>query len=614
MGNAFKEQGKLDEAIEFCKKALSHKPDYAEAHCNMGNAFKEQGKLDEAIEFCKKALSHKPDYAEAHCNMGNALKEQGKLNEAIASYKKALSLEPDYEQAYRNMGFVLQGVTFTKPSSRLQSVIISILEARNYVRPIDIASAAISLLKFEPAIKNLFCEHAQGCISQSFHETILALADAPLLFKLMSICPLNDTELEAVFTNIRSRILASIAETGGSSDLIVFQSALALQCFTNEYVYVENKVDRTAVQRLDTLVKKSFSNGKQPDPQSVLCLASYKALHEYEWCNLLIVTNDIEEVFARQVIEPDREARMKLDIPVLREVTDEVSSKVRQQYEQSPYPRWTNLGLAMKPATVSKVTKELNLKLVDEKINELESPDILIAGCGTGQHSLNTASRFKKSRVLAIDLSLSSLAYAKRKTEQLGITNLEYMQADILDAGKLNKKFDIVESSGVLHHMDDPMAGWKTLTNCLKAGGLMNIGLYSLSARQDILKTRQDINNAGIGSSDDEMRAFRATLMKSDQHHHRQIINFSDFFSLSNFRDLLFHVQEHRFTIPQIQNCLSELGLKFCGFEEKSIVDNFKLLNASQEDTYNLDKWAIYEEINPLVFAGMYQFWCQKEA
>ena len=41
------------------------------------------------------------------------------------------------------------------------------------------------------------------------------------------------------------------------------------------------------------------------------------------------------------------------------------------------------------------------------------------------------------------------------------------MQADILELEKLNKNFDIIESGGVLHHMDDPFAGWQVLVNCL---------------------------------------------------------------------------------------------------------------------------------------------------
>ena len=202
---------------------------------------------------------------------------------------------------------------------------------------------------------------------------------------------------------------------------------------------------------------------------AILILASYKALHKYDWCQSLIVTNQIQDVFTRQVEEPNQEEKLKLNLPILEEISNKVSSKVREQYEESPYPRWVNLGLKLEPAPISKVVEELQLKLHYEKINETKKPNILIAGCGTGQHSISTAARFKSSKVLAIDLSLSSLAYAKRKTEELAIENIEYMQADILDLSKLNKQFDIIESVGVLHHMDNPMKGWKVLTDCLKA-------------------------------------------------------------------------------------------------------------------------------------------------
>jgi predicted O-linked N-acetylglucosamine transferase (SPINDLY family) len=65
----------------------------------MGIALQAQGKLDEAITAYNKALSLKPDYAEAYNNMGLALQAQGKLDEAIAAYNKALSLKPDYAAA-----------------------------------------------------------------------------------------------------------------------------------------------------------------------------------------------------------------------------------------------------------------------------------------------------------------------------------------------------------------------------------------------------------------------------------------------------------------------------------------------------------------------------------
>ena len=109
------------------------------------------------------------------------------------------------------------------------------------------------------------------------------------------------------------------------------------------------------------------------------------------------------------------------------------------------------------------------------------------------------------------------------------------------------------------------------------------------------------------------MKSFRNEILLSRQKHHLEIKQFLDFYSLSEFRDLLFHVQEHRFTFPLIIDHLNKLGLKFCGFDSSKIVSHFKQTNKNKEDPYDLDKWQAYEEANPRAFAGMYQFWCQKD-
>ena len=612
LGAANQKLGKLEEAIAAYTKALSIKPDFAKAYNNMGNALKDQGKLNEAIEAFTKALSIKPDYAQASYNMGNALQEHGKLEEAIEAYNRALAIKPDYAEAFNNMRIALQGTIFNKPSRELQKTIVSLLDKKRYVRPSDISIAAISLLKLEQTLQKHLQLVDSGGIIDSPLDVISDLSDLPLLLKLMSVCPLSDLDLEGLLTNLRLSILSNVSSLKEASpEFIEFQSALALQCFTNEYIYSHTGEEEKILKSLDASVKKALRNNNQPSPQAILALASYKALNQYDWCKFLVVTDDIKEVYSRQVEEPNHEEKLKQDLPVLEEITDNISSKVRAQYEESPYPRWVNLGLPFKPFSILEVVDQNKLKLYDNKITEIEKPDTLIAGCGTGQHSIESAAVFKSSTVLAIDLSLSSLAYAKRKTEELGIENIDYMQADILDLGLLNKQFDIIESGGVLHHMDDPMAGWKVLTDCLKPGGLMKIGLYSELARQHIVKVRKEISNAGIRSSDEEMKSFRDTIMRSKKDHHKLTTFFPDFFSLSELKDLLFHVQEHRFTIPQIKDSLTELGLKFCGFKG-NMIENFKLCHPTEEDPYDLNKWQSYEEANPRAFTGMYQFWCQK--
>ena len=92
-------------------------------------------------------------------------------------------------------------------------------------------------------------------------------------------------------------------------------------------------------------------------------------------------------------------------------------------------------GLHPSPRSISEVLTEKKLKLYDLEITKAKKPEILIAGCGTGQHSLSIAAQFLDAKILAVDLSLSSLAYAKRKTAELGFDNIKYMHADILQSG-----------------------------------------------------------------------------------------------------------------------------------------------------------------------------------
>ena len=162
--------------------------------------------------------------------------------------------------------------------------------------------------------------------------------------------------------------------------------------------------------------------------------------------------------------------------------------------------------------------------------------------------------------------------------------------------------------------MKDPVAGWKVLTDCLKPGGLMKVGLYSELARQDIAKARRVIAEKNISSDKEDMLQFRRSIIDADDSNFKFLQASGDFYSTSELRDLLFHVQEHRFTIPQISKILNELGLVFTGFEfpKEEVNNRFKVTYPQQEALYDLDKWHEFETLNPNLFSGMYQFWTQK--
>ena len=142
----------------------------------------------------------------------------------------------------------------------------------------------------------------------------------------------------------------------------------------------------------------------------------------------------------------------------------------------------------------------------------LDRPDVLIAGCGTGKHAIESAMRYVDCRMLAVDLSRRSLAYGKRKAAEFDMDNIEFLQADILDLPKLDRQFDVIESVGVLHHMADPMAGLAALMRVLRPGGFLKLGLYSELGRKSVVAAREFVAQGGFGSDPDGIREARQAI------------------------------------------------------------------------------------------------------
>ena len=140
----------------------------------------------------------------------------------------------------------------------------------------------------------------------------------------------------------------------------------------------------------------------------------------------------------------------------------------------------------------------------------------------------------------------------------------------------------------------------------------MLIGLYSEKARDHIVQIKNKINTLKIESSYKNICKFRKDLIENNDHELNYIKTSPDFYTVSGVRDLLFHVQEHTFTINKIKEYLKILGLIFLGFEDQLVKENFKKIYTHKIDLYDLDKWEEYERSNPRTFAGMYQFWCKK--
>ena len=89
-----------------------------------------------------------------------------------------------------------------------------------------------------------------------------------------------------------------------------------------------------------------------------------------------------------------------------------------------------------------------------------------------------------------------------------------------------------------------------------------------------------------------------------------------DFYSVSGCRDLLFHVQEHRFTVPQIADAIRQLGLDFVGFDSLDLgaAAKYRARYRDDPDMRSLANWDAFERDHPDTFPNMYQFWLRKPA
>jgi SAM-dependent methyltransferase len=418
----------------------------------------------------------------------------------------------------------------------------------------------------------------------------------------------RDIALERWLARERKRLLM-----GGADGSLDFACALARQCFINEYVFAEDDDEVRRAAELHDAVAASTD----VSPLRLAALATYVPLHHLPDVQSRLSRAwpaPLRAVLEQQVHQPLEEADDRTRIPALTGIVDEVSRTVRDQYEQMPYPRWATAALPGPRMRIEQYVRGQFRLAPLRPLGLTGRLDILVAGCGTGEQPIETARRYADADVLAVDLSLSSLAYARRMTRALGITNIAYAQADILELGAIERRFDLIESAGVLHHLTDPWAGWRVLLSLLRPNGLMFIALYSRRARQAITLARALIAQRGFGDGADDIRSCRQEIMALDDAAPlKAVTRFGDFYTVSNCRDLLFHVQEHQVDLADIKGFLAASGLTFIGFLlDPAIQQQYQARFPRDSAMTDLDCWSAFEADNPDTFAGMYQFWVQK--
>jgi SAM-dependent methyltransferase len=598
--------GALADAERCYRQLLAAFPGHAEAHSRLGAVLMRQGRPADAIAQIERALALKPDMFEAYGNLAQLYLAAGQADRATEAACRALELN-DTPQARTMFAQCAAVARFGGNASHYRRWLARAL-VEGWARPRELTRAAIALIKRSATIAD-----AIGRADAAWPNrlppnelwdsaTIAALAQDDLLCRLLESDPIPDLGLERLLTNVRGALLQRAADQTDDERVLGFCCSLARACFINEYVLATTDAEAHAAEDLRASLEHMLADGRTPPAHWLAIAAAYGPLHALaDPAPLLAQTwpQPVDALITQQIREPAEETRIGATIPALTAIDDEVSRAVRAQYEENPYPRWTRNGPSPQagPSPPS------------------QPRDALIAGCGTGLSTVEFARQARATRILAIDLSLASLRYAKRMADRLALANVEFGQADILRLGSLGRQFDFIDASGVLHHMADPWQGWRILLALLRPGGIMQIGLYSEMGRRNVVAARAFIAARGYRPSAGDIRRCRQEIIAAADAQVASVAQRDDFFTTSECRDLLFHVQEHRTTLPQIKSFLAENGLEFGGmFVDAATGSRFAARFPQPQAAFDLDCWHVFESEAPDSFAGMYQFLLRKRA
>ncbi|MGD0024734.1 MAG: methyltransferase domain-containing protein [Xanthobacteraceae bacterium] len=602
--------GALVEAERGYRHILTLFPDHAETHGMLGVALFAQGKISEAVPHFERTVALKPDLAGTHDDLGKAYMAAGKPDLAVHAAARALELgETERRKAF--FAYCAKYVVFYADDARIRRLVQrALVEA--WARPRELAHACISLIKLDRTVNDCITRADLAWpkrlpATELFGASgIAALSHNQLLRRLLETDPVTDIGFERLLTNVRYAMLTSAADGAGDEDLLAFYCAVARQCFVNEYVFSITEAEAELAQRLRVSLEEALAAA---DPCPALwpaIVGAYFPLHSLSKAEALLDRSwpeCMDALLVQQVKEPAQERRIAATIPVLTGIDGEVSRAVRQQYEENPYPRWVKAG----PPTQSAILNDRQPQQV---------VDVLVAGCGTGLSTVEFARQARAARIVAIDLSLASLSYAKRMAENFGLTNIEFGQADIMRLASIGREFDFIDASGVLHHLADPWEGWRVLLSILRPGGAMEVGLYSQMGRRNVVAARAMIAQRGYRPIPEEIRRCREDIAAAkDGSLLKSLTRSDDFFTMSECRDLLFHPQEHRLTLPDIKAFLAANNLQFAGFIlPPATLQRFATRFPEPAAMTDLDRWHAFESEAADTFAAMYLFSVHKPA
>ena len=235
---------------------------------------------------------------------------------------------------------------------------------------------------------------------------------------------------------------------------------------------------------------------------------------------------------------------------------------------------------------------------------------ILDAGCGTGVSTDYLCHLNPGAEVLAVDISAGALEVARERTRRSGaaarVRELRLEQRSLLDlAGE--GPFDAINSVGVLHHLDQPLEGLRSLAALLRPGGVLHLFLYADGGRWEIHRSQRALGLMGVGTGAEGLRLgrqlFRALPEANRLRRHHESRWALDTAADANFADMYLHPQETSYDLARLLALVEASGLAFAGFSNPEVWDPARLLEGELLERARAlpprQQWELVEALDP---------------
>jgi 2-polyprenyl-3-methyl-5-hydroxy-6-metoxy-1,4-benzoquinol methylase len=622
-------RGNPVQAQAIITRALNVRPDSPTALYSAGHIALALGQLEVAEQHFSASLKISKVATRSASSLAYLYLEQGKYVEAFQLYQELIKTQAN-DPHIRNKLF--------ESASHINADFYSQELEANVLRYLDFSDVDHSLLR---NLVTTLLHHKFQINEANTPLEFDQIAADPLLLGSLKRFYFCDALLERLLISLRQTLLFNTVQDMTIPSIhLELAHDMAMQAQLNEYVWPITKDEENIIEGLEKLLLQVVEETQwqlEDIAPAILIVAQYKDLSKTLIAPMLMskgIKDALKNSYLTDIIDyainnRNKEIEIAKNIPfwsydksngISSDSKNTISMKVQNQYEENPYPRWKDIGFNTASSYQQALLKnfpQLNLSHWQGK----KKLNVLVAGCGTGRQAIRLASYFNDLNIVAIDLSGRSLAYAKQQANKYNVNNIQFIQADILEFSDFPMLFDVIECSGVLHHMENPEQGLQSLNNLLSPTGVMKIALYSEVARKQVITFRNLIakNKQQTGQELDQRLLRQALLMNQIPGDWDEIINSNDFYSMSNCRDLIFHEQEHQFTPQGISDLLSRNQMNFIGMlpttsARQAFEQQIGKLNDSNTNNNTLKNWQAVEEQYNDIFSGMYQFYCRKQS